>query len=363
MYGTTAKILGFTRPAIRKVIFDENIEISDYFLRYSEKKHNRTVLINENKNESCEILKSSFSLQEGDIILIEPQGNITKIYDIESKKNSLFLTEECNCRCQTCPQPPVKKDLLPWAQLAKSIVKLIDNNPEWIGITGGEPTIKWIELTELLELIDSHLPKTAIQLLSNSRIFDNYEKAAALTQYSRKLIIGTPLFSDVDDIHDFATGRRGSFWETISGLHNLERAGIPIELRIVLSKLTINRLPHIAEFIYKNLPFVHHVAFMGFEPVGNGLKNFEKLWIDPLNYKENLFIAVKILHQRNMRSSLFNLQPCLVNRKLFPLLMNSISEWKIVYDRICEHCSMQNICGGCFISALPFLKNSIKVQL
>lgn len=362
MYDTIGKIFGFTKPVIRKIIFNEETALHDYCLRYSQRTSNSVVLTNETKTENCEFSQNSLDLNEGDILLIEPPGKITKIYDVTSKTNSLFFTEECNCQCQTCPQPPVKEDLLPWTQIAKSIVKLIDNNPKWIGITGGEPTIKWNELTELLKLIDSHLPGTAIQLLSNSRVFDSYKKAEALIPYSHKLIIGTPLFSDVDELHDSATGRRGSFWETVSGLHNLERAGIPVELRIVLTKLTVNRLPYIAEFIYKNIPFVHHVAFMGFEPVGNGIKNFEKLWIDPISYKDILLISVKKLHQRNIRSVLFNMQPCLVDKKLYPILMKSISEWKVIYDKKCKDCAAQNSCGGIFNSAFPYLKNLIMEQ-
>jgi len=360
MYETTGILYGFKEPVIRKITFDKNEALENHCLCYLQKMSNKVTLTNDAKTEKCEIISSSFELNQGDILLVEPKGKITKIYDVTSKSNSLFITEECNCRCQTCPQPPVITDSLPWAQFAKLIVKLIDNKPKWIGITGGEPTIKWDELIEVLKLIDYYLPDSAIQLLSNSRIFSEFKKAELLSPYCNKLIIGTALFSDVDEIHDAAMGKKGSFWETISGLHNLERFGIPIEIRIVLSSISVKRLPQLAEFIYKNIPFVHHVAFMGFEPIGNGLKNFKKLWIDPLEFNNILLKSVKVLHSRNIKSVLFNLQPCLVDKKLHQILMNSISEWKICYDDECNGCSALNSCGGIFNSAVYYLNKSIK---
>ena len=49
-------------------------------------------------------------LNEGDVVLIEPDGKINIIWDVKSNQNCILATEECNCRCLMCPQPP-KKDL------------------------------------------------------------------------------------------------------------------------------------------------------------------------------------------------------------------------------------------------------------
>jgi hypothetical protein len=40
-------------------------------------------------------------------------------------------------------------------------------------------------------------------------------------------------------------------------------------------------LTRLAKYIYKNLPFVEHVTFMGLEFIGYTPHNIDKLWIDP----------------------------------------------------------------------------------
>lgn len=37
-------------------------------------------------------------LQEGDVILLEPSGLVTVVWDIDSPHNSIFVTDTCNCK-------------------------------------------------------------------------------------------------------------------------------------------------------------------------------------------------------------------------------------------------------------------------
>jgi hypothetical protein len=60
-----------------------------------------------------------------------------------------------------------------------------------------------------------------------------------------------------------------------------------VELRVVLHKLSIPRLHQLAESIYRNLPFVIHVALMGLEPTGYTPYNRDKLWLDPYEYQDH----------------------------------------------------------------------------
>jgi len=38
------------------------------------------------------------SLQEGDVILLEPSGLVTVVWDADSPHNSIFVTDTCNCK-------------------------------------------------------------------------------------------------------------------------------------------------------------------------------------------------------------------------------------------------------------------------
>lgn len=37
-------------------------------------------------------------LQEGDVVVLEPSGLITVVWDADSSHNSIFVTDTCNCK-------------------------------------------------------------------------------------------------------------------------------------------------------------------------------------------------------------------------------------------------------------------------
>src|SRR5205085_10628520 len=102
------------------------------------------------------------------------------------------------------------------------------------------------------------------------------------------LMLGIPLYSDIDARHDFVVQASGAWEETIRGIYHLATAGVRLEIRVVLHQQTYERLPELAELIYRNLPFVEHVALMGLEMFGFTNKNLSVLWVDPADYASHL---------------------------------------------------------------------------
>jgi His-Xaa-Ser system radical SAM maturase HxsC len=173
-------------------------------------------------------------------------------------------------------------------------------------------------------------------------------------------MIAVPLYSDIASLHDHVVQAEGAFDETIRGLMNLARFGQRIELRIVLHKLTVDRLPEFAEFVARNLPFVDHVALMGLELMGYTKMNMDALWIDPVDYQPSLRDAVKILVSGKVTPIIFNHQLCLLDRSLWPFSAKSISDWKNEYVDACGTCSVKRDCGGFFASGIT--KHSRAIQ-
>ena len=147
----------------------------------------------------------------------------------------------------------------------------------------------------------------------------------------RSIRFGIPLYSDIDYIHDYVVQAKGAFNETIKGLLNLKRCGINIELRVVVHKQTYKRLPKLADFIARNLPFVDHVALMGLEIMGFARANLGELWVDPYHYQSELMNAVKILEAGRVKPILFNHQHCLLPKELWSYSQKTISDWKNEY--------------------------------
>lgn len=292
-------------------------------------------------------------LTDGDIVYIQPRsGEIWVLYRRSSPFNSMLLTERCNSRCLMCSQPPKEGDDFHLTETYLEAIPLMDPATPELGITGGEPTLLGPRLLELIRECKTHLPHTALHMLSNGRLFSYLSLCQELAEINHPdLVIGIPLYSDIASKHDFIVQAQGAFDETIRGIMNLERCGVRVELRVVLHRETVGRLPSLARYIARNLPFVEHVALMGLEMMGYVRINLEALWIDPVEYQSSLVTAVRTLGQYGMNASIYNHQLCTLDRELWPYARKSISDWKNEYLEVCDTCCVRNECGGFFSSA------------
>ncbi len=181
-------------------------------------------------------------------------------------------------------------------------VALIDKDTAELGISGGEPTLLGEGLVSVIRACCEHLPQTALHILSNGRLFRYSSLAKAVADVGHpNLMFGIPLYSDLDHEHDHVVQAHGAFEDTMLGLHNLGRFRVPVEMRVVIHKMTYRRLEALAEFIYRNVTFASHVALMGLEATGFAKGNMEALWIDPWEYRSELERATLFLAERRMR--------------------------------------------------------------
>ncbi len=143
----------------------------------------------------------------------------------------------------------------------------------------------------------------------------------------------------------------GAFDETIVGLYNAAKYGLRTEIRVVLHKQTLPDLERLAEFIYRNLPFVEHIALMGLENMGYAKINWDLLWVDPLDYADVLGRTIRHLFYRRLPVSIYNLQLCVLPRTLWSFARKSISDYKNIYLDVCKECGVRERCGGLFLSS------------
>jgi len=301
-------------------------------------------------------------LQEGDIVAINTDGIIQTLYRPGSKQNFLLFTERCNSNCLMCSQPPKNKnDGDYFYNIYSQLIPLLPTDCEEIGITGGEPTLLGDLFFQLLDQLKNHLPDTEIHCLSNGRTFawrEMTEQIASLN-YER-LMFGIPVYSDHAASHDYIVQAKGAFNQTMQGLYNLAAIGQRLEIRVVLHKQTIPRLKKLAHYIYRNLPFASHVAFMGLENQGYTPHNIDKLWIDPDDYMNELTEAAEYLDQMGMNVSIYNSQLCVMPERLWRFNRKSISDWKNIYLEKCAGCRLLNDCGGLFASCSEQHSKAIK---
>lgn len=291
-------------------------------------------------------------LRDGDVALVEPHtGFVRSLYQQGSAHNALFATERCSNRCVMCSQPPRESNDAEAEQELLRIIDLIPDNPTHLGITGGEPTLLGQGLVAVLARLAARLPRTTVTMLSNGRLYCYEDVVARLASVKHtRFLTSIPLHGADSASHDLVAQASGAFDQTISGLYNAARAGLEVEVRVVLHRLSTGHLLPLCDFVYRNLPFVQQVVFMGLEHMGLARTNEALLKVDPVDYMEELERAVRYLDLRRVPVSLYNLPLCSLPRSLWSFSRQSISEHKNVFLEPCSHCDVRDHCAGFFNS-------------
>jgi His-Xaa-Ser system radical SAM maturase HxsC len=294
-------------------------------------------------------------LRAGDVVAVHAEGRrLRTLYRRASRHNSLLTTERCNHYCLMCSQPPKNVDDSWLLTEIAAAIPLIDPATVSLGFTGGEPLLAWERFTDILRLTREHLPDTAIHVLTNGRGFAAAPIVDAWAAVGHaNLCAGIPIYSAVDHVHDLVVQSKGAWHETVLGVLRMKDRGQRVEIRVVLHSLTAPRVPETARWIARNLPFVDHVALMGLENTGFAIANHELLWMDPLDYRAELAAAVEVLDAAKIRTSVYNLPFCVLERSVWPFAAQSISDWKNAYLPECDGCAAKAGCAGFFSSGRP----------
>jgi His-Xaa-Ser system radical SAM maturase HxsC len=306
---------------------------------------------NSRKLPTIHSLRSDDVVSAGDAIRVRRGGQISVLYRRKSSANTLFVTERCNSLCLMCSQPPRDDDDSWRIDEILKLLPLIDKDIPVLGITGGEPTLLGPSLREIISRVHLELPQTDLHILTNGRRFaenrfaDEFALACGWTKWA------IPIYADTAPHHDYVVQAQGAFEESLNGIYNLAERGHRIEIRCVLHAQTIGRLPQLAEFLWRNMPFVAHVALMGMEPMGYAKGNRDLLWVDPVDYAETLTRAAWYLQDRGIPTSIYNVPLCVLPKNAWELARQSISDWKITFAPACLDCDVRAKCCGFFQSA------------
>ncbi|MBW2977571.1 radical SAM protein [Candidatus Woesearchaeota archaeon] len=156
---------------------------------------------------------------------------------------------DCNDNCISCPVSRRKNRINPNFDDVKEEIDEILQHSSHIEFNGGEPTLRK-DLLKVLKYTESKNP-TEISLLTNVQAFC-YRKYTEKIAKIKNLKIITTLYGHNSKIHDAITRTPMSFKHKITGIKNLIKYNIPIELRILLHKMNYKYFNKIAEFIINN---------------------------------------------------------------------------------------------------------------
>lgn len=324
-----------------------------------------TTLLESAPKNTIRLSKNLDYLTAGDIIKYNPNNtSISVLFRKNANANSFLLTERCNSFCIMCSQPPRSIDDSYRVNDILSTLPLIPHDTCELGFTGGEPTLLGNDFISLIKAAKTHLPRTAIHILTNARNFIDQELTQQVARIQHDhLTFGIPIYADYSQLHNYIVQADNAFDDTVRGILNLKRYNQRVEIRVVIQRDNFKRLPKIANFIVRNLLFVDHVALMGIELMGFAKINAGAIWIDPNDYRDELIAAVTILHRFKIEVSIFNLPLCVIPEKIRSFSVKSISDWKNDFVDECDNCTLRKDCCGFFSSNLTKISSGIKAFL
>ncbi|TDY12305.1 His-Xaa-Ser system radical SAM maturase HxsC [Meridianimaribacter flavus] len=311
------------------------------------------------EDNSLSNIKGLNDIEIGDIISVK-NSKIRSVYRTKSNNNFIFATIRCNSNCLMCSQPPLDvDDTLENYLIWNYTIDLLNNSPRHLTITGGEPTLLGERLVLLINKILDKFPDLLITILSNGRMLalENVIDTLSNIRYRKNVVFAIPLYSDVYKIHDHIVQAKDAFYQTCLGIHKISSLGFPVEIRVVLHKLSNPRLLSLSKFIHKNFPFVYHVTFMGLEIIGYTKANKSELIEENTTMaEENLLASLKFLSSWKYNVSIYNTPLCHIPESLWSYAKQSISDWKNSFKPECERCLMKKDCSGFFTWNIKYAK-------
>ena len=313
-------------------------------------------------NESDD-LESIKEFNNYDVFEVCENGVLNRIYNDKSDDNYFFITGKCNSNCIMCPSSVHSRrtSLSTNTSDLIELAKHIPSDAPHLTITGGEPFLIGERIFPFFQFLKDKFLDTEFLFLTNGRIFslEKYVRWFCET-VPNSAIVAIPLHGSCEEVHDTITRVAGSFRQTTLGIKRLLDNGIPVEIRLVVSKLNTNDFDNIAQLIIAQLKGIEYVSVIAMEMTGAARMNQERVWIPYKKSFEYIENAVLTLVQNEIDVKLYNFPLCTVKRSFWALCEKSISDNKIRFAEVCECCIYKNMCSGVFAGTLQLEREEMK---
>lgn len=179
---------------------------------------------------------------------------------------TISITEECPNNCIHCALPDTKNRIKLESETVRSVIdQVLEMGTTFVIFDGGEP-LTYLGLEDLISYVD---PEKAIAGMFTSGVGLTEERASRLKKaglYS----LTVSFDSAYEDKHDYVRGRKGVFKSAVEAVKNGLKAGLLVNIYVVLSRGNVNEL----EELYKLAADlgVHELSFYEIVPTGR--------WID-----------------------------------------------------------------------------------
>ena len=267
------------------------------------------------------------------------------------------IYNKCNNNCIMCINKTEKVINKKYLDLSYSFERIerfykgedvfIDNHRDSFSLGGGEPTLS-PHLFEIIKKINNLFKGVRIICLTNGRMFAYKDYSQEFLRLNDNLEIEISIHGHNAKIHDAITRTKGSFIQSVEGLHNLlylRKLKQTIGVRVVIHKLNYKYLEDITKFIVEELPQIDRLVYIFFEIEGRAYKNIEVLKLRYSQFFPYLKKTYKFIgHFPDVRFYHFPL--CMVPFRLFPFIWRTLADSEVSFLNRCWECCLKRFCLG-----------------
>jgi len=276
-----------------------------------------------------------------------------KIYKDETQ-NLINVGKKCNCDCISCPNERDEvEDEVPFEVISERIERM---NPDLniAVLTGGEPTIRK-DFFEILKKIRNKLPNQEITILTNGKMFSDFDFARETINHN---VRPTITIYGTEEIHDFITQVKGSYTQTIEGIKNLIKIGKSFSVITIFNKTNFKDIKEVVEELIKidRGKQLIKFYFQATEYIGEpAMKNREMLHISVIEMAPYINEVVGFVKSKNYNFSVFFPLCILKNLLLVGIPKIKTKEDQRYYcGQKCEECFLKDNCNTIWSSYIDY---------
>ena len=184
---------------------------------------------------------------------------------------TISITEECPNNCIHCALPDTKnRNKLAPDTVKSTIDQVLEMGTTYVIFDGGEP-LTYPGLEDLIRYVD---PQKAITGMFTSGVGLTEERATRLKEAG--LYSLTVSFDNAyEDKHDYVRGRKGVFKSAVEAVKNGLKAGLLVNIYVVLSRDNVNELEEL--YALASELGVHELSFYEIVPTGRWMDHASEI--------------------------------------------------------------------------------------
>lgn len=208
------------------------------------------------------------------------------------------LTNRCDHRCHYCNVWKTKSNELSTDEVLSLLRELKDMGTKRISFSGGEPLLR----NDIGKIIN-YCKDLRISPSMNSRGAGIEKKIVDI----KKLDLLKVSIDGPEQIHDYLSGRKGAFKQSLRAVEISQKNGIKVTLTTTMTKYNIEHLDFVRELAKK---YNTVVAFQPLKRLSRGVREMEDIYPERKKYRNAIEKLIEIKKQGNghMRNSLIGLK-------------------------------------------------------